>query len=69
MTASISFWVQEKSLGLNEPKNYFNVFLTLSLLAVKNKCNLMNSAVPFVNCVQIKHPNPRGMNENEQERN
>ena len=23
----------------------------------------MNSAVPFVNCVQIKHPNPRRMNE------
>ena len=23
----------------------------------------MNSAVPFVNCVQIKYPNPRRMNE------
>jgi len=29
----------------------------------------MNSAVPLVNCVQIKHPNPRGMNENDQEQN
>jgi hypothetical protein len=28
---------------------------------VKN--NLTNSAVPFVNCVQIKYPNPRRMNE------
>jgi len=30
---------------------------------IKNNCNLMNSAVPFVNCVQIKTSNPRGINE------